>query len=397
MAFELIARLIATLAGGSTSASNGLLPTPSSTSQTYTTSTDDIPLSTGTTLSPTSYSSSSSTTSVSSNGSGSPIKQTMATIFSSLNSSPSSSVSQGGYTPDSGISPVASPTESHQIAMTTSSSTFNSSSSSSMSQGAYTPDPGISPVASPTESHQIAMTTSSSTFNSSSSSSMSQGAYTPDPGISPVASPAKSQLADGAVAGAIIGVAVGIALVTFLVTFFFMRRKRIATERGQSVLGSASDGPGHQADEKPNKAHMTLSNTDTLEYERYFPPSADDKAIEQRTKNTLDQIELHIENYYQNISSTHTRPNDRELASFNSPYLPKSLASMLSHSRDGTLLIKHVLTYLVISSISPSAKPGSSLLPAEFVGLPTSAASTEFGPASKPGKTHVVHWISFGV
>lgn len=249
-------------------------------------------------------------------------------------------------------------------------------------------------------------TTDSSSSNSSPLSSISQGSSILDPGISSIASPAKTStlpttvslkkghhVADGAVAGAIIGVAVGIALVTFLVTFLLMRRKRNATGRGQSVLMSASDGPRHQADEKRNKAHMTRSDRDTLEYERYLPPSADDKAIEQRTKNTFDQIELHVENYYQNIPNTRTRPNDRELASFNSPYLPKSLASMLSHSRDGTTLIKHVLAYLVISSVSPSAKPGSSLLPAEFVGLPTSAASTEFGPAPKPGKNHVVHWI----
>ena len=227
-----------------------------------------------------------------------------------------------------------------------------------------------------------------------------------DSRISSVTSPTKSstlpttgspkeshQVAAGAVAGAVVGVAVGIALITFLVTFLFMRRKRNATRRAQSVVGSASDGPGHQADEKPKRAHMTRSNIDTSEYERYLPPSADDKAIEQRTMNTFDQIELHVENYYQNISNTSTRPNDRELASFNSPYLPKSLASMLSHSRDGTTLIKHVLAYLVISSISPSAKPGSSLLPAEFVGLPTSTASTEFGPAPKPGKNPIAHWI----
>ena len=157
------------------------------------------------------------------------------------------------------------------------------------------------------------------------------------------------------------------------------------------MIGSASDVPGHQVYEKPKRVHMTRSNRDTSEYERYLPPSADDKAIEQRTKNTFDQIELHVENYYQNTSNTGTRPDDRELASFNSPYLPKSLASMLSHSRDGNKLIKHVLAYLVISSISPGAKPGSSLLPAEFVGLPTSAASTEFGSGPKPGKDHIAH------
>ena len=158
-------------------------------------------------------------------------------------------------------------------------------------------------------------------------------------------------------------------------------------------MGSASDGPGHQADERLKSAPMTRSNKDTSEYERHLPPSADDKAIEQRTRNTLDQIELHVENYYQNVSNTSTRPESRELASLNSPYLPKSLASMLSHSRDGIALIKHVLAYLVISSISPSAKPGSSLLPAEFVGLPTSAASTEFRPTLKPGKNNILYWI----
>lgn len=204
--------------------------------------------------------------------------------------------------------------------------------------------------------------------------------------LSATLSPKKDhQVADGAVAGAIVGVAVGIALITFLITFLFMRRKRNAAGRGHSVFESASEGPRYQADEKPTRAPMTHPDGGAADYERYLPPSADDKAVEQRTKNTLDQIELHVENYYQNTSNTSARPNETELASFNSPYLPESLASMLLHSRDKTTLIKHVLAYLVISRISPSAKPGSSLLPAEFIGLPSSAASTEFGPAAKPG------------
>ncbi len=220
--------------------------------------------------------------------------------------------------------------------------------------------------------------TSQGPSTSDSSTSLVRGSTTTSPLPTTVSAKKSHQVADGTVAGAIVGVAVGIALITFLATFLFMRHRRKAAERGHSAFKSAPERPGYQANEKPKKY--------TAEYESYLPSSADDKAIEQRTKNTLDQIELHVENYYQNTSNTRARPNEKELASFNSPYLPESLASMLPHSRHGITLIKHTLAYLVISCISPSAKPGSSLLPSEFVGLPSSAASTESGPAAKPGK-----------
>lgn len=224
------------------------------------------------------------------------------------------------------------------------------------------------------------------TVSTSSSSKSSVKSPTASTLLSTVSPKKSHQVADGTLVGAIVGVAIGIALITFLVTFFFMRRKRNAGGQGPSIFESASKEPRHQTDEKANGIPMIRLNRDAAEYESYLPPSADDRAVEQRTKNTLDQIELHVENYYQNTSKSSARPNDRELASFNSPYLPEALASMLSHSRDGTTLIKHTLAYLVISCISPSAKPGSSLLPPEFVGLPSSAASTESGPAAKPGK-----------
>ena len=271
-----------------------------------------------------------------------------------------------------------------------------SSTSSSNTVESTSPTPYTSPATSST-------TTARLTSASSTTLSISQRVSTSASGASSMTSPTKAgalsatlspkkdhQVADGAVAGAIVGVAVGIALITFLITFLFMRRKRNAAGRGHSVFESASEGPGYQADEKPTRAPMTHPDGGAADYERYLPPSADDKAVEQRTKNTLDQIELHVENYYQNTSNTSARPNETELASFNSPYLPESLASMLLHSRDKTTLIKHVLAYLVISRISPSAKPGSSLLPAEFIGLPSSAASTEFGPAAKPGKKTIL-------
>lgn len=355
MAVELKARLIARFAGGS------LTPTSNSSSTASTTSSTSTPTVISFQSSPTI-----TTSSIILTGTSTPLLNPVPQAQSPQSESSSSDTALlTGSTPYNSIPTYSSIPAYNSIPTsptTTSSLISTSSSPSSATQRIYTLDSKVTSVTSPTKASTLPTTVFPKTSH---------------------------QVADGAVAGAVVGVAIGVALITFLVTFFIMRRKRNATGRGHSVVGSASEGPGYQADEKPKRAPVTRSNRDASEYEKYLPPSADDKAIEQRTKNTLDQIELHVENYYHNTSNTSTRPNDRELAPFNSPYLPKSLASMLSHSRDGTPLIKHVLAYLVISSISPSAKPGSSLLPAEFVGLSSSAASTEFSP--KPGKTHILH------
>ena len=206
-------------------------------------------------------------------------------------------------------------------------------------------------------------------------------------------SSAQHGVADGTVAGIGIGIAIGVAIVTFLVTFAIMRRKPRSRDAGGFTANSRhvdrSEVNNHG--EKPNEGFVrqatTRSNRGFVNYENYLPQSADDTTVRQRVKSTLDQVELHVENFYQTIidPSFSSKTTDKELSVLNSPHLPRSLNSLLAQPSDKVSLIKHALAYLITSSIATNTKPTESLLPIEFLDLPNSLAATKAANPPKPG------------
>lgn len=121
-------------------------------------------------------------------------------------------------------------------------------------------------------------------------------------------------------------------------------------------------------------------------YESYLPQSADDRTVQQKAKATLDQIELHVENFYRSSSSSAARPDNAELAAFDSPYLPAALASLLPRSKNRVNIIKHALAQCIVASISPTASPARSLLPTEYALLPHTVNSARSSISHKVGK-----------
>lgn len=99
----------------------------------------------------------------------------------------------------------------------------------------------------------------------------------------------------------------------------------------------------------------------------------------------LDQIGFHVETFYQN-SSADTSISDGQLAKFGSPYLPTPLVTLLSQSKDTIPLIMHSLAYFVTLSISSINGTEQSLLPIEFVTLPSSVGSVESNLSTNAGK-----------
>ena len=230
----------------------------------------------------------------------------------------------------------------------------------------------------------------STSFASSASSTTnyhSLNSTTPTPAPGPSAPPPLNhRLSNGAVAGTVIAVALGLALLTFLATFIFMRRKQYSKSKrtyrtsGQN-RGLEMNTPRHRdsTTERTKKPTSTETSGASATYEHYLPQSADDRTVQQRTKSTLDQIELHIENFYRNSSSSTIRPDNAEVAVFDSPYLPAPLASLLPRSKNRVNIIKHVLAQSITSSISPSAGSARSLLPTEYAIPPNTVSSAEAG------------------
>lgn len=233
-------------------------------------------------------------------------------------------------------------------------------------------------------------TQSTTTAHSSVSSSL-----TPTTKSSATASPS-NRLSNGAVAGIVVGVALGLALLTFLATFVIMRRQQ--RSKGKRRYPPSKDSGGRELDtprqqdstpitKKPFTSEASgVSGT----YENYLPQSADDRTIQQKAKAILDQIELHVENFYRNSSSSASRPDNGELAVFDSPYLPASLASLLPRSKNRVNIMKHALAQSVTSSISPSASPARSLLPNEYALLPNTITSARSSVSTKAGEYHLI-------
>ena len=204
------------------------------------------------------------------------------------------------------------------------------------------------------------------------------------------------RLSNGAVAGIVIAVAAGIALVTFLATFLIMRRQQPSQGKRRHQSSKNSEGfelrtPGKKDQTSiAKRPFVTEVSEGAGAFENCLPQSADDSIVQQRTKATLDQLELHVENFYQKYSSSTPRIDNGELARFDSPYLPASLAALLPRSKNRVNVIKHVLALFVTSSISPSANPARSLLPSEYALLPNTVTKAMSSVSAKAGEFRFV-------
>ena len=318
---------------------------------------------------------------------------------------------------------MATPTPTSSTSLTTSSpspgspapgvtpsDTSNTSSSSVFSSTSTSVQPTTS---STTTSSSSTTTSSSSSVSTTSSSSHSPTSEKAAKSVSTTASKSSTssspahasptnpstgshRLSNGAVAGIVVGVALGIALLTFLATFLFMRRRQ--QSKGKRRYPSSSDSGGfelstpRQQDQTPisKKPFATATSGGSGPYENYLPQSADDKTVQQKVKAILDQVELHVENFYRNSSSSALQPDNAELALFDSPYLSASLASLLPRSKNKVNIMKHSLAQSVTSSISPNANPARSLLPSEYALLPNTVKKGRSSVSTKPGEYRFV-------
>ena len=244
-----------------------------------------------------------------------------------------------------------------------------------------------------------------STSNTSESTALANTASTTAPHTTASSSPEQpsntgssthqsNRLSNGAVAGIVIGVALGLALLTFLATFFIMRQRLSKANRRHRP---PKKGGGVELNKTLRQDPMSTSETPSTTmvpnasgtYENYLPQSADDRTIQQKFRATLDQIELHVENFYRNSSSSGSRLDGANLAVFDSPCLPASLASLLPHAKNRVNIMKHALTQSATTSISPSAGPTRSFLPTEYTLLPSTIMSAKSSMPAKAGECHL--------
>ena len=195
-------------------------------------------------------------------------------------------------------------------------------------------------------------------------------------------STAGHSISNHTVAGIVVGAAIGSALITFLVTFLFMRRER----------RSRSSRQHHRPLErflmlrKSTNRQIVPTHSGPSFLENHLPRSAEDITVAQRARTTLEQICFHVETFYRGLSDDGTPNSDDQLAVFDSPYLPTPLVTLLTLSKNKTPLIMHSLAYLVTLSISSINVTEHSLLPIEFITLPSSLSCVESDVLANAGK-----------
>ena len=200
------------------------------------------------------------------------------------------------------------------------------------------------------------------------------------------ASSTSSTLPNDTVAGIVVGVAVGVALITFLATFLTIRRRRGSggkrhrqgSDRDGGLVGTARQ---QTLSSEPKQPLVTQTS-----FDNFLPQSADDKTVQNEVKTVLDQTELHVENFYQDTESFGPRLADAELAMFDSPCLPSSLASLLPQTNNRIPLIKHALAHFITACITTPSDTDWSLLPKDFVLLPNAVSAGGSTRSTKQGE-----------
>ncbi|KAK5129853.1 hypothetical protein LTR08_002761 [Meristemomyces frigidus] len=169
----------------------------------------------------------------------------------------------------------------------------------------------------------------------------------------------------GALAGGIVGAALAAALLSILITVLCMRARNTtqaesSRRRRRSHRSNSGNSPGLLAG--PEK---TVSAIDERLWEQYLPQSLDDRTVQRLLKGLFDQLQLHVENFYQAGHVKVDQDVAATLAELQTPYLPGSVATTITSSRSSMPVIKHCLVYMVTQSIVNTGYKHC-LLPTEY-------------------------------
>lgn len=181
---------------------------------------------------------------------------------------------------------------------------------------------------------------------------------------------------DGSLAGAIVGSAIGGALLAFLATYFFFGRRQSKREddykdkRTQGAPGKKIDGTETNGFRDNLDGALTFSSAqdksttffaDTLNIKdaslvNYIPIAADDQTVHNRVLTVFEQTALHVENYYSrdsssNIESFLSTDDGALIVSYDSPFLPAPVTTLLSQSKAQVPVMKHCLMRAILSAI----------------------------------------------
>lgn len=110
-------------------------------------------------------------------------------------------------------------------------------------------------------------------------------------------------------------------------------------------------------------------------WERHLPQPEADSDLRSAVSGLFDQVEMHVEQYYQDVAVKVDPSVHSDIARLDSHLHQASLLELLAATRRPTMLIKHTIAYLIVSSISAESNSAVSFLPADFTALPQAIKS----------------------
>ncbi|GFF50195.1 hypothetical protein IFM46972_08988 [Aspergillus udagawae] len=171
--------------------------------------------------------------------------------------------------------------------------------------------------------------------------------------------PSPNNVSTGALAGAIVGSIIGTAALTILAAFLFFRRRRKGAGAGRS----------EQYIEEKAPQHPPLLPLGAAASSHYTPEPADDETVRARILTLFDHASLHVDNYYASGASSTPHVSATSLTSYESPYLPSPIATLLAKPGRLRAVLTHVLVRELLQQITAGPGKGG-LLPACYASCP---------------------------
>ncbi|EAW17243.1 uncharacterized protein NFIA_006070 [Aspergillus fischeri NRRL 181] len=211
---------------------------------------------------------------------------------------------------------------------------------------------------SPSASSPITSVTSPSISLNSSSTIASSTASSTATNQPSLPQPSPNNVSRGALAGAIVGCIIGTAALTILGAFLFFRRRKKGARAGRSEQFSKDKPPQHPS------LHLGASASSL-----YTPHPADDETVRARILTLFDHASLHVDNYYSSAAASSLHDPATSLASYESPYLPSPIATLLAKPGRHRAVLTHILVRELLQQITPGSGKGG-LLPACYASCP---------------------------
>jgi hypothetical protein len=232
-------------------------------------------------------------------------------------------------------------------------------------------DPSSSGVTSSQRSTTIPTSTS---IGSTASATISPSSSTASINSSMTAAPISTapNTSVGVVAGAAVGSAVGAAILAAFLTYLLMRRRSTKGHGTENTLCSPVDTSRYPLEKGRFSEHTTELGSEFGDWTKHLPQPTDDVSIGMAIKSVLQQVELHVDNFYSNTESTwESIPEGAltELVKMDTGLIRPSLSALMMGNRPKTTLLKHLLAHLILSNITIEGSTPGSFLPRDICAL----------------------------